>query len=438
MTRTRPLLAATLIVRDEAEALPGCLAALRGVVDEVCVYDTGSVDQTVMLARRAGARVLQGHWDGDFARARNAALAMTRATWALVVDADEVVRADAATLRAYLGGRVGKPAAGDLDCMTAHVVNTGADGRHEHGRLTSVRVFRTATVHYEGRVHELPARRDGSRPRAVDLPPTLLHLRHTGYATAGTVRAKAERNLSIAQSQLDDLVATGSEDRLRGARVLLDLGRSLLGVGRRQEAVEAFETLRALTGEDPATVPGDARPLRAQATALLAQVLLDEGGLDEVVLVLEADLRACGASSRYCDWLRAQALGRLGARDEALELLRGVDVLVDPMGNHHGLAQVLQARTLHAVAAGRFEEAGEALAAAMAVHGAARGQAPLLLELWAGREDQLATTLADLTGPAPTHLPALADQLRAAGGTGARVAAVLTGTGATSGAGIPS
>jgi hypothetical protein len=113
------------------------------------------------------------------------------------------------------------------------------------------------------------------------------------------------------------------------------------------------------------------------------------------------------------------------------------------MGNHYGLGPVLQARTLHAVAAGRFEEAGQALATAMAVHGAAPGQAPLLLELWSGREDELATTLARLTGPAPAHLPALAEQLRRAGGTGACVAAVLTaahatGAHAVSGAGAPS
>ncbi len=408
MTRTPPLLAATLIVRDEAEHLPRCLAALTGVVDEICVYDTGSVDGTVALARRAGARVLQGSWDGDFARARNEALAMTRATWALVVDADETLHADVATLRAFLAGRIGTPSATELDMVMTHVVNL-TDGDRERDGLTSVRLFRPATVHYAGRVHERPVRRDGEPPRTVEVPRTLLHVRHRGYASAAAVRAKAQRNLSIAQAQLDDLVAARCEDETLGARVLLDLGRSLLGVGRRQEAVEAFETLRELQ---------DGGPLRAQATALLAQVLLDEGGFDEVVLVLEADLRACGADPRYCDWLRAQALARLGSRDEALALLRGIDALVDPSGNHHPLAPVLVARTLHAMAAGRLEEAGEALAEAMTVHGV-RGQAGLLLELWSGREDGLADSLRRRGGP---YLDEVLSALAAEGPFGAQVA----------------
>ncbi len=44
-----------MIVKDEVKALPGCLESLNGVVDEVVVYDTGSTDGTIELARRLGA-----------------------------------------------------------------------------------------------------------------------------------------------------------------------------------------------------------------------------------------------------------------------------------------------------------------------------------------------------------------------------------------------
>ncbi|MBM4357995.1 MAG: glycosyltransferase family 2 protein, partial [Deltaproteobacteria bacterium] len=55
-----------MIVRDEAAMLPGCLATVRGVVDEVLVVDTGSADATMALARAAGAQLLEVPWRDDF------------------------------------------------------------------------------------------------------------------------------------------------------------------------------------------------------------------------------------------------------------------------------------------------------------------------------------------------------------------------------------
>ena len=70
---TRLLVDACLIVKDEEAHLPRCLAALeklRPLLGRICVYDTGSRDATVELARAAGCVVTQGYWDDDFARAK--------------------------------------------------------------------------------------------------------------------------------------------------------------------------------------------------------------------------------------------------------------------------------------------------------------------------------------------------------------------------------
>ena len=87
-----PLLSATLIVRDEADHLPGCLASLAGVVDEIVVVDTGSVDDSVAIAEAHGARVLHRPWQGDFSAPRNAALDAATGRWILYIDADERLR----------------------------------------------------------------------------------------------------------------------------------------------------------------------------------------------------------------------------------------------------------------------------------------------------------------------------------------------------------
>ena len=78
-----------MIVRDEARCLERCLASARPWVDGIVVLDTGSVDATVEIARRHGARVAHFEWIDDFAAARNAALAASDADWRLVLDADE-------------------------------------------------------------------------------------------------------------------------------------------------------------------------------------------------------------------------------------------------------------------------------------------------------------------------------------------------------------
>ena len=65
-----PLLTLCMIVRDEARFLPGCLASVQDVVDEVVVVDTGSQDETMSVAQAAGARVVRFPWNDDFSAAR--------------------------------------------------------------------------------------------------------------------------------------------------------------------------------------------------------------------------------------------------------------------------------------------------------------------------------------------------------------------------------
>ena len=89
------MLSLSMIVRDEAGQIEDCLKSAQGFVDEMVVVDTGSKDNTVALAEAAGARVEQIEWPGDFAPARNQALAMVQGDWVLVLDADERLKPEA-------------------------------------------------------------------------------------------------------------------------------------------------------------------------------------------------------------------------------------------------------------------------------------------------------------------------------------------------------
>jgi len=95
-------LSAVIIARNEEANLPACLASLAGLADEIVVVDSESTDRTAAIARAAGARVATHRFDG-FGAAKQRALDMATGTWALSIDADEVVTpALAAEIRAVV------------------------------------------------------------------------------------------------------------------------------------------------------------------------------------------------------------------------------------------------------------------------------------------------------------------------------------------------
>ncbi len=100
---SQPLLSLAVIVRDQAPLLKTLLADHHGLYDEAVVVDTGSIDESVGVAARGGARVISTQWCQDFSQARNLALKACRGTWILVLDCDEVIlAADQTPLRAQV------------------------------------------------------------------------------------------------------------------------------------------------------------------------------------------------------------------------------------------------------------------------------------------------------------------------------------------------
>ena len=80
---------AVLITRNASATLDACLESLA-FPDEVVVVDSGSTDDTVEIAGRRGARVVQKEWLG-FGRQKQYAVEQARHDWVLCLDADERV-----------------------------------------------------------------------------------------------------------------------------------------------------------------------------------------------------------------------------------------------------------------------------------------------------------------------------------------------------------
>ena len=83
------MISVLVLTLNEAQDLPGCLESVPWC-DDLHVFDSFSTDETVALAKRHGASVIQRPFD-DYASQRNAALQRCafRHPWVLVLDADE-------------------------------------------------------------------------------------------------------------------------------------------------------------------------------------------------------------------------------------------------------------------------------------------------------------------------------------------------------------
>ncbi len=161
---------ALLIVRNEEEALPGCLDSLAGVVPRLVVVDTGSTDGTGPLL---SAEILRSRFASvrrdvipflDFAHARNRALDLVETEWVLWIDADE-------RLSPALRNELAADSIDDADAWSIpfrnHVLGRAMTCRELAGQR-HLRLFRTDGARFGGAVHEGVMLPDGARVGELD------------------------------------------------------------------------------------------------------------------------------------------------------------------------------------------------------------------------------------------------------------------------------
>lgn len=347
-----------LIVKNEQEMLPPFLAAIAGVADEIVAVDTGSTDATVEILRAAGARIAHHTWDGDFAAARNASLALATGQFALILDPDERVPPEfGPALRAALAD----PSVG---AATIHLRSTFAHGHHRDAQLLRVLPV-DPSVRFRHRIHEdasedlAPWLRAHKR-RLAAIAPTVLHL---GYERD---RAAERDKKSRDGEALAACVAADPRD-LYSRYKLLELARFWSDADLAQEAARECQArlLDAIKGRDEHLLSMLATAPWAGELILLLARALHPGQPARALAVVEA---LCPESVRSAplELGRGELLEQIGraaaaraAFSRCLQITTEPTAMTRSVRPHMGLARI-------ALAEGSKEAAARHCALALA------------------------------------------------------------------------
>jgi glycosyltransferase involved in cell wall biosynthesis len=216
-----------LIVKNEEKNLGPCLNSVRGLVSEIVLVDTGSLDRTKEIAAEFGARVFEFPWIDDFAAARNETLRHARGEWILWMDADDRIDVpNQAKLRELIQQLDGRSLGYVMKCRCLPDHDTGTTTIVDH-----VRLFRRhPQIRWKYRIHEqiLPS----IRSLGGDVAWSDVIIDHVGYQDAAVRSRKLQRDLRLLELENRDV----PDDPF----TLFNLGSVYQELDRTPQALEAF------------------------------------------------------------------------------------------------------------------------------------------------------------------------------------------------------
>lgn len=188
-------ISACMIVKNEEELLPDCLASIKDWVHEIVIVDTGSSDRTIEIAKENGAVVYEMEWKDDFAKARNYSISKATEDWIFIIDADErVAPGDGQAVRQML-------AETKYDVVAVDVLNVRGPEGIIGGRSPGLRFFRRSyKPSYVQSVHN----------KAVIARDTVIYrvpfrIYHLGYDLSPEVMAeKYDRRIKMCRKLVED------------------------------------------------------------------------------------------------------------------------------------------------------------------------------------------------------------------------------------------
>jgi (heptosyl)LPS beta-1,4-glucosyltransferase len=129
------VISVVIITRNEAENIVDCIVSAKKISNDILVIDTGSSDETIILAGSTGARISSVPWS-NYGEAKNTGARLASNDWILSLDADERVTDS-------LAGCISKIDPGKTNKIYGfRRLNFFGKQRIDHGPLGHDRVFR--------------------------------------------------------------------------------------------------------------------------------------------------------------------------------------------------------------------------------------------------------------------------------------------------------
>jgi glycosyltransferase involved in cell wall biosynthesis len=344
-----PSISLCMIVKNEQAFLAPCLNAIKKLVDEIIVADTGSDDRSADIAKVYGAQVFNVQWQDDFSLARNASLEKAHGDWVLIIDADEVIAPqDFAALKQVVLPHNGKPRAYSL--QTRNYLNLANamdwqpnDGRypqHEAGigwfPTDKVRLFpKLAGIRFDYPVHEMVDEK--VKEAGIPIRPCPIPIHHYGHLNETRNQHKAETYFKLGYAKLErlenDLVAL-RELAVQAGQLgqwveAVDLWQRLLTI--RPGYHEAYANMAGAfwqmgkydQGIDCSKKAIQANPTIKEGHYNLAVNLLMKGQVEEASAVLQT-LLVKHATYLPARFMLAATLSAIGDRKKAREAFFGL------------------------------------------------------------------------------------------------------------------
>jgi len=247
---SRPEISLCMIVKDEEKNIIRCLTAVKPLVDEMIVVDTGSKDNTKKIAQSLGAKVFDFQWSENFSDARNFSIEKASGKWILVIDADEVISpvdfefiknlVRHADERKYAFSLITRNYVNQVNTMGwqpndgKYIEEAGAGWYYGE----KVRLFPNIEgVRFEDPVHE---RVEPSLEKiGISIIDTYIPVHHYGELDVSKVKAKDELYYELGKQRL-------AEKGGRDVKALYDLGVQASRLERYEEAIEFFNEVIGL------------------------------------------------------------------------------------------------------------------------------------------------------------------------------------------------